>query len=404
MRVVQGTGDIKRVDFARRVRGFAGSIWGVSLLLALGWQLLMTVASVVAQSYLGEGSRTLLSHTSYWDGGWFLSILGGSYADPASPAPVFYPLFPLVVYAAQTLTFHMIDPLVLGLVINTASLWLALVALLKIADALALGKHRRWATALFLSAPTAMFMHMFYSEAIFCAVGFWAYLFALRRQWGVMALLLGLLTAARLPALLFVGLCGLEFMRAHRWRIRETINPNLLWFLLAPLGFVAYGLYLLAVRGDFLTMFHSYELTQDWTYHVLNPNFVHTILKQAYAVFLAVTGANHFFDSGVIISSILPLLGLAVLFAASLYALFVLRDKFIPLGIFGLAAIVLFTINNNTVSVHRYLLPCLTIYLVAAAALGRFAILRPVLYAVICLGVLIQAYLVCLFVSLRFAG
>ena len=35
----------------------------------------------------------------------------------------------------------------------------------------------------FRSAPAAFFLHSFYSEAVFCALGFWAYLFALRRQW-----------------------------------------------------------------------------------------------------------------------------------------------------------------------------------------------------------------------------
>jgi hypothetical protein len=386
------------------LRPFLASAWGVAFVITLLWQVIMLLLGAAAETALRQNDHklNLLTHMHYWDGGWYLHILNGGYADPASPAPVFYPLFPLTVQIVQTVTFHAFDVLLAGLIVNTIALWLALVALIKIADIFVPGK-KWWVVALFMAWPTAIFLHFFYSEAVFCAVAFWAYLFALRRQWVYMGLLLGIATAARLPALLFIGLCMLEFMRAHGWNIKKMLNPNLLLFLLVPLGFVAYGLYLYVVRGDFFAMFTSYSLTNEWTYHQFNPNIPETIWREIVIMWQHTVGDIPF-NKVIIVYSVLPVVGLFILLLTSLYAIFTIRDKTLPLGIFGLASIVFFTINNNTVSVHRYLLPCLTIYVVGAILVQRHKQLRLPLRIAVGVGVLLQAYLLALFVSQRFAG
>lgn len=389
---------------ARAMWRFLQTPWGITLLLAVGWQTFMLTAGAVLEPLIGDNpDPTLFTHMSKWDGGWYFGVLNGLYADPTSAASVFYPLFPLLVSVAQLVTFHAVDVLALGLVVNTLSLWLALVALFHIVGFFAPKKYGWWAVGFFLASPTAMFLHMFYSEAVFCAVAFWAYLFALRRQWGLMGSLLAVSTATRLPALLVVGLCGLEFMRAHGWSLKKIVNPNALWFLLAPVGFIAYGTYLHIVRGDFLAMLHGYNLTNDWSYHVFDPNIVYTILREAYHVALFIFGAESF-RHGMVIASALPVTGLAILLAASLYCLMRVKDKGIPLGIFGLVAIVFFTINSNTISVHRYLLPCLTIYIAAVILLHRHPRLLPYALVAIAICLFVQAYLFALFVAGHFAG
>lgn len=392
------------VALTKPLRPFFRSDWGAALLVAVGWQLIMLIFGA-AVDVAGGGAKgsDLLAHMYKWDAGWYMSILHGSYENPASPSAVFYPLFPLTVWLAQAITFHAVDILILGLIINTLSLWVAITALVKIADFFVAPKYRWLVVGLFLTAPAAFFLHMFYSEALFCAVVFWAYLFALRGRWALMGVMLAVSTAARLPAVLFAALCGLEFMRAHGWHIRAILNRNLLWFLLAPLGFVAYGLFLHAVRGDFLAMLHAYDLTMDWAYHVFNPNIAYTILKEVYAIFLTIVGERPF-SSQTIVLSILPVAGLAVLFATSIYALFFVKGRTIPLGIFGLISIIFFTLHNNTVSIHRYLVPSLTIYLLTVVALSTYKKLRPIVYAAIYGGILIQAYLILLFVNDTFAG
>ena len=299
-----------------------------------------------------------------WDAHWYVNIIKEHYViDPASPA--FYPLFPMVVGGLSSATFHCIPYAFLGLFVNTVSLGFAVRALLMISREFGIQKCRYVAVALFLVAPAAIFMHLFYTEAIFIALGFSAYAFALRGRWLPMALALSLLTAARLPALLFVGLCGLEYLRAYDWNIRKAINRNLAHFLLAPAGFVLYGLYLLAVRGNFFGMFSAYKSTKAWDYLSFKPNFFFTIFCAARETVRAIVGERPW-DKDITVNYAIPLLCLALLFGCSVYLLSTYRGKGVPLGVFGLCSMVFFTVNNSLLAVHRYSLPCLTIYIALA--------------------------------------
>jgi hypothetical protein len=123
-------------------------------------------------------------------------------------------------------------------------------------------KYRWWVIALLLTSPAAFFLHMFYAEALFCAVVFWAYLLPCVGGGRHMGILLAISTAARLPAVLFVGLCMLEYWRALGWRIRAACNPNALWLLLAPLGFVAYGLFLYWFGATFWRCSTAHTMTK----------------------------------------------------------------------------------------------------------------------------------------------
>ena len=381
---------------------FCKSDWGVMLLLAVGWQVLMTLLGFALARTFGAGNNVanLASHTLGWDGGWYMSIINFGYAGSDPQAQVFYPLWPFTIDALLTLTRGVIDVAVIGLAVNTVALWLALVALLRIGKHF-VGKLRWWAVGLFLVSPAAIYLHMFYTEAMFCAIAFWAYWFALQRRWGYMALLLALLTSVRLPAILFIGLCALEFWRAHGWNIRKALNRQVLWFLLTPAGVLAYALYLYASTGDALGMMHGYHAGHDWSYHHFNPNVVGTMLmavaKCGYVVlhFANLTPQN-------VVQQFLPVAALGLLLAASLYAL--REDRLRPLGIFGLASLVFYTLNDNVVSVHRYVLPCLVLYVAAAVLIAKKPRWAVAGYGALYVSALLQVYLVALFVSGNFAG
>ncbi len=374
--------------------GLAKREWLLFFLVAVGWQAAFTIAGFL----VGDGQ--LLTHTMSWDAGWYEAILKGGYFDNPS-APVFYPLFPLIVWTLQQVTFHLFSFATLGVIINTFALWLALVALYRIAHKLVAG--REWLVVLlFLASPAAFFMHMFYTEALFCAIAFWAYWFALDRQWLRMALLLALLTATRLPALLFIGLCALEYLRAHQWYIGKALrDKNVLVFLIAPLGFIAYGLFLHIIHGDFLGMFHAYQAEQIWTYQSFNPNILSPVYEAAVSSMYIVLGKG-----GQAVNTMVPLFSLAALGAASVYAVVVRRKNqaLLPLGLFGLAAIIMFTINDNLVSGHRYVLPCLVIYIAAAYVYlqNQWTTLLVWAFVFICFAQQIMLFL--LFTGSRFAG
>lgn len=352
---------------------FSSSDAAAAFSLAVLWQALLTLLAVI----LSPAQSNLLEHTIQWDAHWYLKILKEHYEiDPASPA--FYPLFPSIVGILSAATFHSIPYPCLGLLVNTACLGLAILALLKIAREFEIQKFRYVSVALFLAAPAAVFMHMFYTEAVFTALGFWAYAFALQRRWLLVAVTLALATATRLPALLFLGLCGLEYFRTYDWNIAKAINRRLAYFLLACAGFVSYGIYLLTVRGDFFAMFHAYKATRAWDYLSFRPNFFYSIFKSAIEPCRAVMGKRAI-DDDIVVNYTIPLLCLAVLFASSVYLLCNYRGKGIPLGIFGLCSIIFFSVNNSLVAVHRYSLPCVGIYIGLALIYANYRRLRALI-------------------------
>lgn len=378
---------------------------GISLIVAVGWQLIMTVIGVIITVSLTSvpANEAVLGHTMHWDANWYQHIILTAYGSEANPAsPAFYPLFPLLAGGLSWLTFGLIGPAAAGLLINTAALWLALLALLRILKHFSVNKSGQTiGLALFLAFPSAFFMHVFYSEAVFIAIGFWAYLFALQRRWWATGLLLAILTAARLPSLLFVALCGLEFLRAYKWNIKKALNLQALWFLLAPVGLLLYGLYLFIVRGDFLAMFHAYSLTNDWSYQVFSLNIIGTIGDTITSILNKLTGGEFFYID--FTNQLLPLLTLALLITCSIYVLIRLKKDGMPLGVFGILAAVLFTLNSNVVSVHRYILPCIVIF-VAITLFVKKGWRAIVLWLSIAGCTAIQLYLYTKFIIDAFAG
>lgn len=346
----------------------------------------------------------ILHHTVLWDSGWYLTVIEGHYTQSA-PSAAFYPLFPLTIGLLHTLTFSLFSYPLIGFFVNTIALGTAIAGLLTIAKHFGIETGKRYVcVALFLLSPAAFFLHMFYGEAIFVGIAFWAYAFALQKKWLFVGIILAFLTASRLPSLLFVGLCGLEFLRANEWRIKKALNPKALYFLLAPIGFVAYGLYLFIVRGDFFAMFSAYKATNDWIYQSFNPNFLYPIARGCYQTALALIGRIPL-TSEFAVNVMIPLFSLAVLFACSLYLVFRYRGKGVPLGIFGLVSIVFFTLNNNLVSVHRYTLPCLGISIALAHIYLHYRRLRPFVITVALAGFAIQILLITwLFTANKFVG
>lgn len=372
-------------------------------LLAAVWQIALSIIGIVF-AYLYDRSSiatAFTAHLNHWDAGWYLHIISHGYGLSGSPAaPAFYPLFPLLTGGLSWLTFGLIPPLIAGQIINTVGLWLLLLAFIKILRHFPVSRAGKViALAALLAFPSAFFMHVFYSEAVFMAIGFWAYYFALNKSWARTGLLLALLTAARLPALLFVALCALEYLRAYQWSIKKAYNRNVLWFLLSPLGFVAYGTYLHVVRQDFFAMFHAYSATSDWTYQQFSPNIFATVFNAVQQIISS--GLTY----GAFINQLLPLLALACIVIASTYSLWALKKDGIPLAVFGLLASVLFTLNNNVVSAHRYALPVVTIYV----ALGIFSTRHPkrsmlLIWLLIAASSLVQLYLYWKFTHGIFAG
>ena len=382
----------------KRIALFLKTDLGIALCIAVGWQLLFT-----GLGWLLAPQQGLLGHMNHWDAGWYQHVIADAYSTQGSPAaPAFYPLFPLAVSALTTIGFGFIGQDLAALLIDTVSLWLIVAALFKITSKFKASRFTQYiAVAAFLSFPSAFFLHVFYSEALFIAVAFWAYWWALEKKWRYVGMLLAVLTAARLPSLLFVALCGLEYLRAYHWDIKRALNKNILWFLLAPIGFILYGVYLLIVRGDFLAMFHAYHTTSDWTYQTFNPNIFATLYDAAKTAIQSALTLHPTYDA--FINYALPLMCILLLLACSIYLLKTLKSHGVPLFIFGMLSIILFTVNSNVVSVHRYVLACLPIF-IAFALLARKKTWRYLIIGLCIVGLCVQLFIYAKFVHGIFAG
>lgn len=383
---------------------FFKSDFGIALLIILAWQAILSIFGYVVEMSTVHNGGGLLNHTGRWDGGWYLTVINTHYVNASPAAPAFYPLFPMLVGAVHTLFLGSIGIFASGFIVNIIASWLAVVGLVKIVRHFTTNKKTPWIiVALFLASPAAFFLHMFYGEAVFIALGFWAYLFSLQRRWGYVAILLSFILLARLPGVTFVLLCGLEYLRTHRWNIVKALfNKTTLWFLLVPVGILGYSLYLHLAVGDYLAMSHAYSATSDWTYYKFNPNIIETLARSTKQL-------GHDYLSGSItansiVNLALPLAGLAILLSASIYALVKIKKHGIPLGIFGLFSFAMFSLNSHVVSAHRYVLPCIVVFVVSAVLIEKYAVARYLLYPVLYASLMIQTLLMTFFIQSIFAG
>jgi hypothetical protein len=181
-----------------------------------------------------------------WDGNWYREVATGGYThNPTGPSRLaFFPLYPLLGGALARASG--LDPAAALLLVSHLSLAAAFaVTALYVrqrypAGPPALADHVLLALGLF---PPTLFCRMAYSEALFLLLVVLT-LYGLERRWplAVLAALVGLATAARIPGVGLLAPLGL-----HVWRSAPALRGRVLRLaLLLPLacwGLAAYMLY-----------------------------------------------------------------------------------------------------------------------------------------------------------------
>lgn len=369
----------------------------LALFIVIIWKFVMILVGFFIDTSLNN-QPGILDHTNHWDAGWYSFIINGGYEKNPSAA-AFYPLFPLLV---SILSIGPVSVLLAGQIVNTLSVFFIIFGLLKLSSHFNV-KHPLVIVGLVLISPAAFFLHVFYSEALFFALGVWAYVFALRHRWFYCCILLGLLTACRLPSLLFVALCGLEYLHSYKWDMKQIFNKQLANFLIVPVGFICYAVFLNIKTGNALAMFAAYK-TNEWSYQIFNINFIETYLKNIYQIFRSIIGIRPI-DIELLVNIYAPAIMLSLLLFSSIYLILKRNNNqhFLPLGVFGILSFIMFTLNSNVVSAHRYILPCLTIYFaIYNISKGKKQLLY--LAPFFAIGACIQFLLFSLFITNIFAG
>jgi hypothetical protein len=200
----------------------------------------------------GPAGDALAAPLARWDSVWYLAIANDGYpaGDPRRAA--FFPLYPLLLRAANAVVGR---PVIAGALVSVACFAVALVLLHRL-TALELGlpaaRESVWALALF---PGAVFFSAVYSEALYLALSVGCLYAARTRRWA-WAGAAGMLGAATRSAgvLLVVPLVVMWLARADggRRRLRDAA-----WIALVPVGLAGFCAALAVGGGDAFAPFHA---------------------------------------------------------------------------------------------------------------------------------------------------
>jgi len=232
-----------------RPAGIAGSRWFLPLAAAAVYLLIRAVGFAVLYRYAAAHDSSASAALTKWDGHWFLGIADHGYRGVPldlvdafgrrtdATAFAFFPGYPSLVAGVAWLPWVSVFGAALG--VNVVSGTVAAIGLGRLGSTIT-GSPRvgLLLVALFAAAPMGVVLSMTYSEALFCALGFWALNGVLEQRWmlaGVCTAFAGLVRPTAAALVLAVVLAAVVAMVRRRGGLRPWVAA-----LLAPLGLLGY--------------------------------------------------------------------------------------------------------------------------------------------------------------------
>ncbi|HEU5252397.1 MAG TPA: mannosyltransferase family protein [Solirubrobacterales bacterium] len=229
------------------------------------------VAGLVGHPFSGPWpAQNLLdlvfSPLTAWDAKHYLAIAYDGYVEsgegltPQEYRFAFFPLYPATVGVLGGWGTSAGATLIAAYAVSLSCFFAAL-ALLHRLVTIELGERLAAPTLLLLSFfPTAFFFGIPYSESMFLLLAVGAFLAARTGHWATAGVVLALASATRVPGLLLVVPVALLYLYGPRAdaepepargrRPRYRLRPDFAWLLLAPLGLLAFSLYLHFAVGN----------------------------------------------------------------------------------------------------------------------------------------------------------
>lgn len=190
-----------------------------------------------------------LSIWDQWDATHFIRIAQHGYATSlAQPRydEAFFPLLPLLIRGVMAFG---IGPVAAALAINTLALVVACRYLYDLAEA-TVGAGLGSRAVLFLTLfPTALFLVVPYSEALFLAGAVPSFLFARQRRWLPAGIAAAVAVGSRPVGIFLVAGLVVESMRQKRFSVGD-IRSAAVGLVVALLPLLVYGGYLWSTRGS----------------------------------------------------------------------------------------------------------------------------------------------------------
>ncbi|MEX2392240.1 MAG: mannosyltransferase family protein [Dehalococcoidia bacterium] len=241
-------------------------------LLALGIRIALLIAGYVTGYIIigreGPGAQDIILETfKRWDAASYERIAENGYPPPDGEYPeiiVFLPLFPYLVHVVEWIipSFLVAGMLISAIASVAAGYFIQGIVRYDGADD-AEASRALWYFFLF---PTAYFLAMPYTEALFMALLLGSFYYARRGNWLMAAMFGAFCTATRLQGMLLLPALIVEAVHQKNWR---GVDVRALWLAIVPWGFVVYLLINWDIHGDPFA-FVDFE-DQYWFHHRIWP-------------------------------------------------------------------------------------------------------------------------------------
>jgi hypothetical protein len=205
----------------------------------------------------------LLAPLARWDSVWYLRIADSGYGDTA-PRAAFFPLYPLLVRGVGTVFGGSHGALLVAAYLVSLAAFVAALVLLHRLTELELGRRLARPVLLLLAVfPAALYFGAPYSESLFLLLAVGAFYAARTGHWAWAGTCAGLASGTRSAGLLLLLPVALIW-----WSSRPRRSRDAAWLLLAPLGIVAYAVWLGLVEGDALRFL---DVQEAWSRELTVP-------------------------------------------------------------------------------------------------------------------------------------
>ena len=349
-------------------------------LIAATWAVKLGVLLVGAIAYASfrngviDSPGDILHMWSHWDAPHYLDLVvfgyraGDSsalvgphgyrsiYPDDLALYIVFYPLFP---WLASIVNAIVGDPLVSVFVVTTvASMFVAplLYRLVRHDEEASVALRAAWFLLIF---PTAYFLHIGYTEALFMALVLGSFLAARTERWWLAGGLGGLAALARINGLVLIPALAAEAYTQWLQRPPEERKLRVEWLAIGLVG-VGFGLYLGLNYAIYGSPFEFLRIQHEHWY------------KSLAAPWDSISGAIGWFRSAkpdnVLMYGVMELLFVGIGLAGTIFAAFRFRPSWF---IWMAGNMLLFLSTSFLLSTPRYALTLFPLFVTLALASAR---------------------------------
>ena len=343
-------------------------IWLITRVIVLG---AAAVGSWTAISAHG-GLRAYVGIWRQWDTAWYESIATYGYVGPYVSAfqdfhynVAFFPGLPALMKVGMGLGLSATGT---GLIVSLVASLIAGFGISRLTQEV--GGTGPYGAMAFFVAPTALFVTAPYTEALFCALAVWAWIFARRQDWVWAGLLAGGAAVVR-PNGLFLAIALVVMFALTRPRMWSRA-----WALLIPfIAVVGYSAYLRAITGDWLAWSHAER--DFWHRNLVDP--VTSLLNTYHLIY---TFAPNGQPSSRMITEIMAMAVIAI------FTIVLVRRRWWPESIYLLVTMISLGTSTMYHSVPRTLVVLFPIWMVLGVWMTHRRWLRWA-YVICCLPILI---------------